>query len=183
MSIETTWTERNEVPGLIRLWGCDKNHRPVTFMGESIEACPACEIHKVRKMCDEEVQYFINSASLYKGIVHKIGKLFGEAARTSDDGSVQDTVLALKVYPLVRDLVNQRKDFNASVRQTEGEKNEYDRFYPSSPGSGIIRTKVRRRRRDNSNPRPRPRRDRAGTVLAIGAVAGFLIGVLKGGKE
>lgn len=43
----------------------------------------------------------------YKSIVEQIGKLFGRDAYISDDGSVQQDVLALKVYPLVRSLVEQ----------------------------------------------------------------------------
>src|SRR5471032_1651557 len=37
----------------------------------------------------------------YRGIVVAIGELFGVVARTSDDGSVQDDVLALRVPELV----------------------------------------------------------------------------------
>lgn len=43
----------------------------------------------------------------YKSIVEQIGKLFGRDAHISDDGSVQQDVLALKVYPLVKSLVEQ----------------------------------------------------------------------------
>jgi len=44
------------------------------------------------------------NADFYQGIVRQIGELFGEEARTSDDGSVQEGVLALKVPELVQDL-------------------------------------------------------------------------------
>ena len=37
----------------------------------------------------------------YRGIVTQIGNLFGDAARTSDDGSLQEDVLALRVPELV----------------------------------------------------------------------------------
>ena len=53
--------------------------------------------------------YFSNSSTFYHGIVEKTGKLLGEAAYTSDDGSVQDSVLALKVPELVEKLVNDSK--------------------------------------------------------------------------
>lgn len=42
-----------------------------------------------------------NGLEFYRGIVWKIGDMFGVAARTSDDGSIQDSVLALKVPELV----------------------------------------------------------------------------------
>jgi hypothetical protein len=41
----------------------------------------------------------------YHSIVVQIGEMFGEAAKTSDDGSVQQDVLALKVPELVEDLI------------------------------------------------------------------------------
>lgn len=43
----------------------------------------------------------------YRGIVHQVGEMFGVAARTSDDGSIQEDVLALRVPELVAEL---RKD-------------------------------------------------------------------------
>jgi hypothetical protein len=46
------------------------------------------------------LQYFRN-AEFYHGIVTQIGELFGCEAKTSDDGTVQEDVLALKVKPLV----------------------------------------------------------------------------------
>lgn len=47
---------------------------------------------------------FHRNAEFYRGIVRRIGDTFGIAARTSDDGSVQDDVLALKVPELVHEL-------------------------------------------------------------------------------
>lgn len=51
--------------------------------------------------CDTAAMHLRNE-EFYCGIVTKIGEMFGEAARTSDDGSMQDSVLALKVPDLVR---------------------------------------------------------------------------------
>lgn len=42
------------------------------------------------------------NAEFYRSIVHECGDVFGVAARTSDDGSIQDEPLALKVPELVR---------------------------------------------------------------------------------
>jgi len=44
------------------------------------------------------------NADFYQGIVREIGEGFGVEARTSDDGSIQDDVLALKVPELVAEL-------------------------------------------------------------------------------
>ena len=45
------------------------------------------------------------NADFYRGLVVEVGEMFGEAAKTSDDGSRQDSVLALKVPELVRELL------------------------------------------------------------------------------
>lgn len=45
---------------------------------------------------------FSNGVEFYRDIVWMIGDMFGVAARTSDDGSIQDSVLALKVPELVQ---------------------------------------------------------------------------------
>jgi len=44
---------------------------------------------------------FSRNADFYRGIVVQIGEMFGDAAKTSDDGSLQHSVLALKVPGLV----------------------------------------------------------------------------------
>jgi len=44
----------------------------------------------------------------YRGIIDEIGALFGDAAKTSDDGTIQDHVLALRVPELVRAAVMDR---------------------------------------------------------------------------
>jgi hypothetical protein len=51
----------------------------------------------------ETARQHARNEDFYRGIVTQIGEMFGEAARTSDDGSVQQSVLALKVPELVAD--------------------------------------------------------------------------------
>jgi hypothetical protein len=50
----------------------------------------------------------MRNAEFYRGIVVQIGEMFGDAAKTSDDGTVQEDVLALRVPELVRALVQSR---------------------------------------------------------------------------
>ncbi len=50
--------------------------------------------------CSAAAQHLRNE-EFYRGIVCQIGDMFGVAARTSDDGSVHDGVLALRVPELV----------------------------------------------------------------------------------
>lgn len=50
----------------------------------------------------EDAARYARNADFYRSIVVEIGEMFGDAAKTSDDGSLQDDVLALKVPGLVR---------------------------------------------------------------------------------
>lgn len=49
----------------------------------------------------EGARQFANGSDFYRGLVAQIGDLFGVAARTADDGSVADSVIALRVPELV----------------------------------------------------------------------------------
>jgi len=49
---------------------------------------------------------FSRNQEFYHGIVTQIGEMFGDAAKTSDDGSVQEEVLALRVPELVEALIS-----------------------------------------------------------------------------
>lgn len=51
----------------------------------------------------------------YQGIVNKIGAHFGDAAKRSDDGSLQEDVLALKVEPLVAQLRERIRAYEEAV--------------------------------------------------------------------
>lgn len=63
---------------------------------------------------------FSNNVEFYRGIVHKIGDQFGAAAKTSDDGSVQDHVLALKVPELVEATVKARSNLRNALAMLVG---------------------------------------------------------------
>lgn len=59
----------------------------------------------------------------YRGLVSGIGAQFGKAAYTSDDGSVQQDVICLKVPEMVaalRERVKELKKENAMFRETTG---------------------------------------------------------------
>lgn len=53
---------------------------------------------------DTSLQY-ARDMEFYRGLVTEIGEMFGDEAKTADDGSLQDSVLALKVPRLVRALL------------------------------------------------------------------------------
>lgn len=56
----------------------------------------------------ETARQFARNTEFYRGIVNEIGEMFGDAAKTSDDGSLQDSVLALKVPELVKRALESR---------------------------------------------------------------------------
>lgn len=59
------------------------------------------------------------NADFYRDLVRQIGAHFGVAARTSDDGSVQDSVLALKVPELVAALIAERDAARAELAEAK----------------------------------------------------------------
>lgn len=87
---------------------------------------------------------FSRNQEFYHGIVTQIGERFGTAAKTSDDGSIQDGVLALKVDELVGELFTERDALKAeNARLRAG----YDRlFHPpeADDGSRIIKVTGKR---------------------------------------
>lgn len=52
----------------------------------------------------ETALMYARNSNFYHGVVVQIGEAFGQEAYTSDDGSIQEDVLALKVPELVADL-------------------------------------------------------------------------------
>lgn len=62
------------------------------------------DIVRERDNWKETAQQYGKNAEFYHSLVTKIGEGFGAAAKTSDDGSVQQDVLALKVPELVDNL-------------------------------------------------------------------------------
>lgn len=57
----------------------------------------------------ETAAQFSRNEDFYRGIVCQIGEMFGDEAYRSDDGSLQDSVLALKVPDLVRKALADRR--------------------------------------------------------------------------
>lgn len=59
----------------------------------------------------EEAAMYSRNADFYRNIVIEIGEMFGDAAKTSDDGSLQEGILALKVPELVRESLKELKQY------------------------------------------------------------------------
>lgn len=102
-----------------------------TFLPEAKVAFKHCNTVDQAERCiagwmDTAAQYSRNE-EFYRGIVTRIGDLFGEAARTSDDGSIQDSVLALKVPELVKKALEVRDNAVGNVLDMSRGINERDR--------------------------------------------------------
>lgn len=63
----------------------------------------------------ESARHFSAGQDFYQGIVRRCGVALGPAAYTSDDGSVQDDVLALRVPELVEELVRPQNRFQRAL--------------------------------------------------------------------
>lgn len=59
------------------------------------------ECERSAKFWEDEAGRFCRNETFYRGLLEKIGNLFGKEARTSDDGSVQQDVICLKLPELV----------------------------------------------------------------------------------
>ena len=80
--------------------------------------CPKCmHLHHRNEPC--------RATDFYRGIVTKIGNMFGDAARTSDDGSVQENVLAIKVMELVGELKKRDEELVVPFPLYSGEPDWY----------------------------------------------------------
>jgi hypothetical protein len=65
------------------------------------------------------------NSDFYRGVVAQIGAMFGVEARTSDDGSVQEDVLALKVPELVQTLREQFVELEADEEELRNREDGY----------------------------------------------------------
>lgn len=66
-------------------------------------------------MWAETAQQYAKDAAYYRGLVERIGKVFGKEAYTADDGTVGDSVLCVKVPELVENLDKQIKILASSL--------------------------------------------------------------------
>jgi hypothetical protein len=81
----------------------------------------ANEIERLERERDQwrdTAAFHLRNEEFYRNLVRQIGELFGEAARTSDDGSVQDSVLALKVPELVEACQREQRALREKVTET-----------------------------------------------------------------
>jgi hypothetical protein len=86
-----------------------------------------------------DAERFSRNEQFYHGLIQQIGQPFGVRARTSDDGSVQEDVLALRVPELVEDL-RRRGEALASAAEDARQQIEYlhGRFKKTGSGEAVL---------------------------------------------
>lgn len=84
----------------------------------------ATQIQRERDFWMEDAARHLRNECFYRDLIVKIGEPFGVAAYTSDDGSVQQDVLALRVPELVDKLRAQLSSRDATIAGLERERDE-----------------------------------------------------------
>lgn len=111
---------RENVQIAAQLW-CQPQHAnkemDVAFAESIVVALDAKD--KQTEAWKESAAEFCRNMEFYRDIVRRIGEPFGVAARTSDDGSVQESVLALKVPELVAALSLENEKLAEKVKRLE----------------------------------------------------------------
>lgn len=64
-----------------------------------------CKVAKTAEAWEETAAQYARNADYYRGLVVKIGNMFGVKAYTADDGSISESVLCAKVPDLVAELM------------------------------------------------------------------------------
>lgn len=96
-----------------------KEHRRVFTEFEGRASKMRDQLRAERDGWEESTRFHLNNEMFYRGIVSQIGEMFGVAAKTSDDGSVQQDVLALKVPELVATLHAAMAVKDAAIKQLD----------------------------------------------------------------
>lgn len=87
-----------------RIW-CEPQHAGKVMDVEFAESI-ARKLSEVSNW-EESARLSLKGLEYYRGLVVKIGELFGDAAKTADDGGVHEGVLCAKVPELVEGLFNE----------------------------------------------------------------------------
>jgi hypothetical protein len=77
----------------------------------------------------------------YRGLITKIGELLGQEAKTSDDGSIQDSVLCIKVPDLVKRRFDEARSALERIAYTA--RNLHNYVNPETDGFKILISDIR----------------------------------------
>jgi hypothetical protein len=81
-----------------------EEYRTANAVGVNLPVCGENEVELQIEAWAETARQQLRNTEYYRGLVVSIGELFGEEARTADDGTVMEDVLCAKVPELVRHL-------------------------------------------------------------------------------
>lgn len=104
------------------------------------QARAAITLERERDGWERTAADFATSSDFYRDLVREIGKPFGVAAYTSDDGNIQDEVLALKVPELVAALRAERDALHARVEAAERERELARADQQAANAAGLMAT-------------------------------------------
>jgi hypothetical protein len=93
------------------------------------------EVDRLRASCDawkETAEQHCRNETFYRNLLVDVGELFGDAAKTQDDGGICEDVLALKVKECVMSLKSERDALKADAERYRWLR-EFDSVYPA-PG-------------------------------------------------
>ena len=67
------------------------------------------ELQRSRDAWQETARFHCNNEAYWRGLVMQIGDLFGDDAKRSDDGSMQEDPIGPRVVELVQKMVSERR--------------------------------------------------------------------------
>lgn len=141
------------------------DHQPVVY---SCDLCPACDLTMTIKAWQSTAEQNQENRNFYKDLIIGIGARFGNAAYISDDGSIQDSVIALKVPELVRQL---RHHADRLQQENDELEQRLHDLQTAENEDNDIHARVKHRRR-HSRRNPHYRR---GSSTSLGALLGMAV--------
>jgi hypothetical protein len=88
---------------------------------------------------EDTAAQFLRDSEFWHGLVTQIGERFGIEAPTANDGTVYDSVVAMKVPELVERLLEERNEVIAKLEQVQ---NLSSKSYFTFPGYALAMKKI-----------------------------------------
>ena len=123
----TTIEELRKAASCVYLATEEEVAREISLLLEAL-AKEVEEATRSAKAWEETAARHCRNEVFYHDLIVKIGEPFGFAAKTSDDGSIQQDVLALKVPELVDSLRTQNRELHTALKLLYDETADYIRI-------------------------------------------------------
>lgn len=132
-------------------WRASPNRPPDEIDAEPLYACPSQHAQETSGWEEIANQHYRNE-EFYRGLVHQIGNMFGIAARTSDDGSIQDSVIALRVPELVARVLQKLEEIHEIAQDTTARVEQRIDNIVATAGSALQSASPPSRQRSPAEP-------------------------------